>query len=152
MDDLEWEDPPGTATVTGKGQKPGRYARVAAQLRENVGRWAKLPGERTVESAVRAAQNVRRGTVKGFDIGRFETAVQDGQVWVRCTDATQEPANGSAGRRLVAVSSSPDGEGPPAPEVRRWAQQEGYDVPERGRLPQDLIDAYRQAHTADGGM
>lgn len=27
-------------------------------------------------------------------------------------------------------------------EIRAWAQQNGYDVPERGRIPQEIRDAY----------
>lgn len=32
--------------------------------------------------------------------------------------------------------------GPPAAEVRAWAISEGMDVPERGRIPQEIWDAY----------
>lgn len=31
-------------------------------------------------------------------------------------------------------------------EVRAWARNQGYDIPERGRIPGAIIDAWRQAH------
>jgi hypothetical protein len=30
--------------------------------------------------------------------------------------------------------------------IREWAQSEGYDVADRGRIRQDIVLAYRQAH------
>ncbi|HYN95953.1 MAG TPA: Lsr2 family protein [Pilimelia sp.] len=30
--------------------------------------------------------------------------------------------------------------------IREWASKNGHDVSERGRIPQSVIDAYRQAH------
>lgn len=37
--------------------------------------------------------------------------------------------------------------GGPAPTlVRAWAKDNGYDVPERGRLPKDIVDAYTAAN------
>jgi hypothetical protein len=36
-------------------------------------------------------------------------------------------------------------DGPSAAEVRAWAQSNGYDVPERGRIPQTIRDAYDSA-------
>lgn len=29
--------------------------------------------------------------------------------------------------------------------IREWARQHGYDVSDRGRIPNDIVDAYRQA-------
>lgn len=31
-------------------------------------------------------------------------------------------------------------------EIRAWAAQNGFEVSERGRIPQEVIDAYRTAH------
>ncbi|WP_373865637.1 Lsr2 family DNA-binding protein [Kocuria flava] len=31
-------------------------------------------------------------------------------------------------------------------EIRRWAQENGHDVPARGRVPNAAIDAYNVAH------
>ena len=31
-------------------------------------------------------------------------------------------------------------------QIREWAQSEGYDVADRGRIRQDIVLAYRQAH------
>lgn len=31
-------------------------------------------------------------------------------------------------------------------QIRAWARDNGFDVPTRGRLPQDVTDAYKAAH------
>lgn len=31
-------------------------------------------------------------------------------------------------------------------EIRAWAREQGYEVPVRGSLPSDVVDAYHQAH------
>ncbi len=39
----------------------------------------------------------------------------------------------------------------PAPstaEIREWARLKGYDVGERGRLPQDVLTAWNRTHRA----
>jgi hypothetical protein len=35
--------------------------------------------------------------------------------------------------------------GPAARDVRAWAKAKGYDVPERGRVPQEFIELYEAA-------
>jgi len=36
--------------------------------------------------------------------------------------------------------------GVPASEIREWARQNGWDVPERGRVSADVREAYAAAH------
>lgn len=43
--------------------------------------------------------------------------------------------NGTARRRSTPA-------GPPAADVRAWAQSNGYEVPERGRIPAEVREAY----------
>jgi hypothetical protein len=45
-----------------------------------------------------------------------------------------------AGRRGAAAG------GPAAKEVRAWARDNGYDLPDRGRIPADAQAAYAAAH------
>lgn len=45
---------------------------------------------------------------------------------------------GTAGKRTQI--------GPAAKDVRAWAQANGHTVPERGRIPQEVRDAYDAAH------
>lgn len=47
-------------------------------------------------------------------------------------------ARGSARRRTV--------EGPSANEIREWARSNGHSVNERGRISQEIRDAYTAAH------
>lgn len=50
---------------------------------------------------------------------------------------------GSRGRRSSAKST---GSGPSPKEVREWARENGHDVPDRGRIPADVREAYDAAH------
>lgn len=43
-------------------------------------------------------------------------------------------------------SSTTGGSGPSAAEIRAWARENGYDVPERGRVSADVREAYAAAH------
>lgn len=38
--------------------------------------------------------------------------------------------------------------GPAPAEVRAWARENGHEVPDRGRIPAELVDAYREAQAA----
>jgi Lsr2 len=38
--------------------------------------------------------------------------------------------------------------GPSSQELRAWAKSHGYDVPNRGRIPRSIQDAYEKAHAA----
>lgn len=39
--------------------------------------------------------------------------------------------------------------GPPSKDVRAWARSEGIDVPDRGRLPADVVARYLKAQKED---
>jgi hypothetical protein len=53
-------------------------------------------------------------------------------------------ARRGGGRRAAAASSN--GSGASAKEIREWARENGHDVPERGRIPADVREAYDSAH------
>ena len=71
----------------------------------------------------------------------------------------QQVANDAARAERAAGSVSPvqddgagekpEGEtaGPSVAAVRAWAKEAGYQVPARGKLPEDVVDAYKQAHS-----
>ena len=46
------------------------------------------------------------------------------------------------GRRVAAGGAT----GPSAAEIRQWARENGWDVPERGRVSADVREAYTAAH------
>ena len=48
----------------------------------------------------------------------------------------------AGGSKRSAASSG----GPSAAEIRAWARENGYDVPERGRVSADVREAYAAAH------
>lgn len=49
-------------------------------------------------------------------------------------------------RRKGQRSSSGGGSGPSAADIRAWARENGWDVPERGRVSADVREAYAAAH------
>lgn len=51
-----------------------------------------------------------------------------------------------AAGRATRTSSSGGGSGVDAKAVRAWAQEQGLDVPARGRVPSSLIEAYQSAN------
>lgn len=51
----------------------------------------------------------------------------------------------AAGRKVTGKpgrSSRSTASGPSASEIREWAKQNGHEVPERGRIPQSVRDAF----------
>ncbi len=51
----------------------------------------------------------------------------------------RQPARGAARKAAAAV-------GPNTSDVREWAKAQGYDVSERGRVANDLIVKFQEAH------
>ena len=54
-----------------------------------------------------------------------------------------------SGRRTTkrsAASSGGSAGGPAAKDVREWAREAGHEVPDRGRIPADVREAYDAAH------
>lgn len=49
------------------------------------------------------------------------------------------------GSGRVAVKSAADGSASPA-EIRAWARENGYEVPDRGRVSAEVREAYAAAH------
>lgn len=49
----------------------------------------------------------------------------------------------TAGAKRSAPGSS---EGPSAADIRAWARENGYEVPERGRVSAEVREAYAAAH------
>jgi hypothetical protein len=51
-----------------------------------------------------------------------------------------------SGRRTNRRPSAGESSGVNAKDVRAWARENGHDVPERGRIPADVREAYDAAH------
>jgi hypothetical protein len=56
--------------------------------------------------------------------------------------AHARPVSSRSGRR----SSSKSGNGPAASEIRAWARDNGFTVPDRGRVAAEVREAYAAAH------
>lgn len=143
--DIQWEEPPATASIVGSGKHAGRYLDFALALQQRVGAWAVLPSDntRTEKGASATAQNIRRGKVKGFTpAGAYETAVQGTKIWVRYKDQPEAPEGAlpHQGGQDEAPSDRPD----PA-DVRAWAKDQGIKVNDRGALPKHVFDRYAEA-------
>lgn len=156
--DIKWEAPPEFAKRVGK--RPGRYAEFAAQLRENPGKWARMPNDdnRKANSAEALAQNIRGNRMKGFETGKWDTATHEGDVWLCYTGPSptsttttlqgdgDDPPSGDDDETNNDTDAEQNGEGATSPKViRAWAKAKGMDVPDRGRLPAQLIEAYEAA-------
>lgn len=50
------------------------------------------------------------------------------------------------GGRRSSSRSSGNGSGPSPKEVREWARENGHEVPDRGRIPAEVREAYDAAH------
>lgn len=142
--EVQWEEPPELALLAA-GRKATPYMELAVALRQHPGRWAVVPDNgqpRTLKAAQSLAQNIRRGITKGFTKGEYETAVWEGKVWVRYAP----PAAAQEGE--AAPQDDADDAVASAPVVRKWAKEHGLDVPDRGRLPEDVFRRYAQAVNA----
>lgn len=61
--------------------------------------------------------------------------------------AHARPVSSRGGRRSGGTSRSASSSTGPAPaEIRAWARENGFDVPERGRVSAEVRDAYSAAH------
>ncbi len=60
--------------------------------------------------------------------------------------AHARPVSGGRGRGRRASTAKTAGSGPAPAEIRAWARDNGFDVPERGRVSQEVRDAYAAAH------
>ncbi len=57
------------------------------------------------------------------------------------------PVSGRGGRRGSGSSRSNSGSTGPTPaDIRAWARENGFDVPDRGRVSAEVRDAYAAAH------
>lgn len=61
------------------------------------------------------------------------------------TAAEPEPSSDPSPAELTGPAPKPS-----TAEVRKWAREQGLDVPARGPVPTDLIDGYIAATTEDG--
>lgn len=155
--DIVWEDPPERAILRAAGG--GRYIDFALALREYPGKWAVLPSdeERSEKGAKATAQNIKRGRVRGFPAGEYETAVDGTKVYVRFKEAVPKDEDSENDdpdeiddedqeEPYPPISAGPTPEEPHAARVRAWAIQQGMKVPDRGRLPRHITEKYQEAH------
>lgn len=135
MTEIEWSEPPDLATINGK--KPGPLKGFALALKDSPGRWAKVPetspNPRTENGANSLASGIRSGRTQGFEAGAYDTAVDGTDVWTRYVGA----GNGETKTETKSDLGK---------DVRAWAIANKVKVPERGRLPKAVLDAYMEAH------
>jgi hypothetical protein len=151
--------------ATGTG---GPYLEIALALRKHPNQWVRLTREfKSVDSARNTASNIRRGSVKGFAKGHYEAladTVDDKPVlFVRYTPQAEAPSAQQPAPEQPEQPERPDLDDDDddlgkvrvddndvrpavtngiAKQVRAWARGRGMDVPERGRLPRQLVLDY----------
>lgn len=142
--ELKWEEPPKAALIRAQSRSGGQYLDIAIALRERPEQWAKINKEFGSEkSAQSTAQNMRRGITKGFTRGEFEIVADGCSIWARYMGPNEEaqdprkPAEGAG-----ATSAGDNQPASLAPRIREWAREHGFEVPERGRIPQDIRDQF----------
>lgn len=81
--------------------------------------------------------------------GHFEAISHEKDLWVRAVPVEDQPEGDDKGQgsvhpiRRTAPASPSSGV---AAKIREWAAGQGIEVAKHGRLPQDLIDQYDEAH------
>ena len=97
-----------------------------------------LSGDEIAEGEGETVEFSYRGTSYKIDLTDKEAAAFDKAIATYVDNATK-----LGGRR----KSSPAGSsGYNAKDVRAWAKSQGIDVPERGRIPGDVLEKYRAAN------
>ncbi len=90
----------------------------------------------------------------GLDGASYEIDLNDGnasalrEALAPYLGHARKVTRGGAGAKRSGrstASSSTDG-GASAKEIREWARANGHDVPERGRIPADVREAYEAAN------
>lgn len=84
----------------------------------------------------------------------LETYFERGQTADMPRGGRRTPAYLITNGSIVGVASNGSNGTPPAPEpapadVRQWAQANGIPVPERGRIPSDIVDKYKATKAAE---
>lgn len=157
--EIEWAEPPEHVRLKAEGRS-GKYTAFALGLQEQPGRWAKMPASAagTEKTAKGVAQSIKRGSIKGFEKGMYD-AIADGiVVYVRYKEEHERPKEGNGSDDDLPDPEHPHGwkpDDPSAPPVdppertgvdpkvlRQWAKDKGMVVPERGRLSNELAEAY----------
>lgn len=83
---------------------------------------------------------LRKGTVVCVDdpvVRGREHLFRPVDVTHHCGEGPVEQATAAPGEKRSLTAAG---------RIREWARSHGYDVPDRGKLPSELTEAYRQAH------
>lgn len=96
-----------------------------------------ISGEEIAEGKGETIEFSYRGTSYKIDLTDKEAADFDKSIAKYLEQAAK------IGGRRKASAGSPSGYS--AKEVRAWAKAQGLDVPERGRIPGDIVEKYKAA-------
>jgi len=122
-----------------------------------------VTGSVSRKTAVLVADSVEPDTTKAVAARQYDTRVVTPNVFAEMVEFVQpaatepQPASSKpdierAGHNSVPGTPPASGTRPPAEDpatIRAWARQRGMTVGIRGRLPADVLAAYRAAHHAD---
>lgn len=84
-----------------------------------------------------AYKNTRTGRVVELDAP--DALMDRSKTWQRVEDDDQPD-------QVDDDTGDDTGEEPKPADVRAWAKEAGVDVPARGKLPAEVVDAYKAAH------
>ncbi len=143
-DEIVWQTPPTHAL---QQQRRTKYDEFADALKARPGEWAVLPGTKaTVDSAKSTAMNIRNGRMSAFKPkGKWDVVVDGKTIYVRYMgDDAQATTEGEDVQQQDHVEVE-GGHKVEASVIRAWARENGFDVPERGRLGANVIAAFEEA-------
>ena len=98
-----------------------------------------LSGDEIADGKGETIEFAYRGASYSIDVTEKEAAGFDQAIAVYLEHATK------AGGRRRSASAGSKGD-VSAKEVRVWAKAQGIDVPERGRIPGDIVERYKAAN------
>ena len=108
-----------------------------------------LSGDEMQAGEVRTVEFAVDGASYTIDLTDKEAAGFDKALAMYIEHATKTSGGGSTGGRKRSSSGGATGSGRSKDElanIRAWAQANGYQVSERGRIKQDILDAYHAAN------
>jgi len=131
---------PAALLAAGKASPKKRTQALARRAQECLDKLDEvLEGERAeAEAARRAAEEVER------------LRQEKEKLEKKLAEVTAK-LRGSSSRRTTKSTSTASGSTGTAKEIRAWAREEGLEVPDSGRVPQSICDAYAEAHAARAG-
>jgi hypothetical protein len=118
---------------TAKNHDRARIQKLADKILEDLAKLRGLIDQEQEAFQARQREAQEKAAAKA-EVDRLERELKEAKAKLR-------PA-----KKTNGATSTPDSDEPSAADVRAWATEKGIEVPSRGRLPQEIREAYDDAH------